>query len=234
MMFAVMSRCRTWLTVGRVVPAIPGQVVLRQRDDDGPRLLALVGATNSKELPHHPTVSPDVQRFEQRATELLDAARQQLQQHLPYAGVVIAKGDEFGATQPRKSPRLEDVDGVAVVALMEDHLALAELAPAGRPDDSTALVIGERYEQVTRHGSIRSSSVRDPLGRATYDEPNCSDNAVRICWCRSRKARSSNRLRRSQLVTSSLHLLVLQLRQAGAMLSRVYRPPRERANTQSR
>ena len=38
---------------------------------------------------------------------------------------------------------------------------------------------------------------------------------------RIRKARSSNRLRRSQPVTSSLHLLALQEPQAGAMLSSV-------------
>ena len=35
-------------------------------------------------------------------------------------------------------------------------------------------------------------------------------------------------------MTSSLHLLVLQEGQAGTMLSRVYRPPRESASMQSR
>jgi hypothetical protein len=46
--------------------------------------------------------------------------------------------------------------------------------------------------------------------------------------------RSSSRFRRIQLVTSSLHLLVLQDAQAGTTLSTVYRPPREIGITQSR
>jgi len=50
---------------------------------------------------------------------------------------------------------------------------------------------------------------------------NCIASAVVIPRWRSRKARSSSRLRRSQPVTSSLHLLALQDPQAGAMLSRV-------------
>ena len=48
------------------------------------------------------------------------------------------------------------------------------------------------------------------------------------------KVRSSSRLRRSQPVTSSLHLLELHEPQAGTTLASVYRPPRESANTQSR
>jgi hypothetical protein len=48
-----------------------------------------------------------------------------------------------------------------------------------------------------------------------------SASAVLISRWRNRKARSSSRLRRSQPVTSSLHLLVLQERQAGTMLSSV-------------
>ncbi len=48
---------------------------------------------------------------------------------------------------------------------------------------------------------------------------NRSASAVVISRCRNRKARSSSRFRRSQPVTSSLHLLVLQERQAGTMLS---------------
>ena len=47
-----------------------------------------------------------------------------------------------------------------------------------------------------------------------------ASSALISTW-RSRKARSSRRLRRSQPVTSSLHLLALQELQAGAMLSRV-------------
>jgi site-specific recombinase XerD len=58
--------------------------------------------------------------------------------------------------------------------------------------------------------------------------------AVWISRWRNRNARSSNPLRRSQPVTSSLHLLVLHEPQAGATLSSVYRPPRESASTQSR
>jgi hypothetical protein len=44
---------------------------------------------------------------------------------------------------------------------------------------------------------------------------------VLISMWHNRKARSSSRLRRSQPVTSSLHLLVLQERQTGTMLSSV-------------
>ena len=50
---------------------------------------------------------------------------------------------------------------------------------------------------------------------------NRSTSAELISRWRSRKARSSSRFRRSQPVTSSLHLLVLQERQAGTMLSSV-------------
>ena len=46
-------------------------------------------------------------------------------------------------------------------------------------------------------------------------------SAALISTWRTRKARSSSRLRRSQPVTSSLHLLALQEPQAGAMLSSV-------------
>src|SRR4029077_11482663 len=58
--------------------------------------------------------------------------------------------------------------------------------------------------------------------------------AARISRYRVRNARSSSRFRRSHVVTSSLHLLVLQEAQAGTTLSTVYRPPREIARTQSR
>ncbi len=51
--------------------------------------------------------------------------------------------------------------------------------------------------------------------------PNCSASVALISRWRSRKARSSSRLRRSQPVTSSLHLLALQEPQAGATLSSV-------------
>ena len=59
-------------------------------------------------------------------------------------------------------------------------------------------------------------------------------SAALISRWRSRKARSSSRLRRSQPVTSALHLLALHDRQTGTMLASVYRPPRESASTQSR
>ena len=62
---------------------------------------------------------------------------------------------------------------------------------------------------------------------------NRSASAVLISMWRNRKARSSSRFR-SQPVTSSLHLVVLQERQTGTMLSSVQRPPRESASTQSR
>lgn len=50
---------------------------------------------------------------------------------------------------------------------------------------------------------------------------------------RSRNRRSSSFLRRIQLVTSALHLLVLHDRQQGTTLARTYRPPREMGSTQS-
>ena len=50
---------------------------------------------------------------------------------------------------------------------------------------------------------------------------------------RSRNRRSSSFLRRIQLVTSALHLLVLHDRQEGTTLARTYRPPREMGSTQS-
>ena len=59
--------------------------------------------------------------------------------------------------------------------------------------------------------------------RLTAGQPT-GNWAARVAWirtCRSRKARSSSRLRRSQPVTSSLHLLALHEPQAGAMLSSV-------------
>jgi hypothetical protein len=64
--------------------------------------------------------------------------------------------------------------------------------------------------------------------------PPARPRASRSSTCRSRKLRSSSRLRQSQPVTSSLHLLVLHDAQAGTTLSRVYRPPREIGSTQSR
>ena len=45
---------------------------------------------------------------------------------------------------------------------------------------------------------------------------------------------SSSRLRRSQPVTSWLHLLALHERHAGTTLVNVQRPPREMGSTQSR
>jgi len=63
---------------------------------------------------------------------------------------------------------------------------------------------------------------------------NRGASLVRISTWRARKARSSIRFRRSQLVTSLLHLLALHERQAGTTLSIVYRPPRDIGRTQSR
>ena len=71
-------------------------------------------------------------------------------------------------------------------------------------------------------------------GSTAGSEPDCRPSAVRTSRWRNRNARSSNRLRRSQPVTSSLHLLALHGPQAGTTLSSVYRPPREIASTQSR
>jgi hypothetical protein len=51
--------------------------------------------------------------------------------------------------------------------------------------------------------------------------------------CRNRNAFSSSFLRRIQLVTSVLHLLVLHDRQLGTTLASAYRPPRDIGSTQS-
>ena len=54
-----------------------------------------------------------------------------------------------------------------------------------------------------------------------------------ISACRNRNRASSSFLRRIQLVTSVLHLLVLHERQHGTTLASSYRPPRDIASTQS-
>ena len=68
-----------------------------------------------------------------------------------------------------------------------------------------------------RSKAVVSGSSLSAMGAAA----NRSASAALISRWRVRKARSSNRLRRSQPVTSSLHLLALQELQAGAMLSSV-------------
>jgi hypothetical protein len=77
-----------------------------------------------------------------------------------------------------------------------------------------------REGKASRFGSGPTGSTSGPPGRF-------SGSVIRSSTWRSRKARSSSRLRRSQLATSSLHLVVLQERQAGTTFSIVYRPPRE-------
>ena len=69
--------------------------------------------------------------------------------------------------------------------------------------------------------SARARFSRPADQRANGAAGNRSESAVWISRWRMWKARSSNLLRRSQLVTSSLHLLVLQGPHAGAMLSSV-------------
>ena len=90
--------------------------------------------------------------------------------------------------------------------------------------------------------NIAPNSTPEPVRRATVSAPNgiyftsrsepidgspapsaseLTASAVLISWWRNRKARSSSRLRRSQVVTSSLHLLVLHERHAGTMFSSV-------------
>jgi hypothetical protein len=64
-------------------------------------------------------------------------------------------------------------------------------------------------------------------------QPASAASALLISACRSRKRASSSFLRRIQLVTSVLHLLVLHDRQHGTTFASSYRPPREMANTQS-
>jgi hypothetical protein len=64
-------------------------------------------------------------------------------------------------------------------------------------------------------------------------QPASAAKALLISACRRRNRRSSNFLRRIQLVTSVLHLLVLHERQQGTTLASSYRPPREMASTQS-
>ena len=66
-------------------------------------------------------------------------------------------------------------------------------------------------------GGARSAAVYAWVGTSAKR----AANSIRISTWRARKARSSSRLRRSQPVTSSLHLLALQEPQAGAMLSSV-------------
>jgi hypothetical protein len=66
--------------------------------------------------------------------------------------------------------------------------------------------------------------------------PGSTNRAVssrEISKCRTRNERSSSFLRRSQPVTSALHLLALHDPHAGTTLPSVYRPPREMACTQS-
>jgi hypothetical protein len=79
-----------------------------------------------------------------------------------------------------------------------------------------------------------SRFVSGVAGSASGSADRLSWSGIRSSTWRSRKARSSSRFRRSQPVTSSLHLLVLQDGQAGTTFSSVYRPPRESGSTQSR
>ena len=67
----------------------------------------------------------------------------------------------------------------------------------------------------------------------TNHQPASAAKIWLISACRNRNCASSNFLRRSQLVTSVLHLLVLQERQQGTTLASSYRPPRDMASTQS-
>ena len=98
--------------------------------------------------------------------------------------------------------------------------------------DETAALAARARRRGARHRGRRVGAHGDdpgPAGRGVHREPvhpsgvrakRPASSAWTWTW-RSRNARSSSRLRRSQPVTSSLHLLALQDPQAGAMLSSV-------------
>ena len=79
-----------------------------------------------------------------------------------------------------------------------------------------------------------SRFVSGAAGSASGSADTFSGSAIRSSTWRSSKARSSSRFRRSQPVTSSSHLLVLQEGHAGTTFSSVYRPSRDSGGTQSR
>ena len=100
-------------------------------------------------------------------------------------------------------------------ALKGDELSL-DLKDDDCPGPDGEVPLGELIAQTTIYEN-HSVHARE-LSLPTAAPPR---SCTPISWCRSRKARSSSFLRRSQPVTSSLHLLALHERQAGTTLSSV-------------
>src|SRR3546814_17166550 len=82
--------------------------------------------------------------------------------------------------------------------------------------------MGSAYHRVRSGGIGGSDPVQAGSGSVSASAGvKRSRMAAPISWWRRRKERSSSFLRRSQPVASSLHLLALHDRQAGAMLSKI-------------
>ena len=150
-------------------------------------------------------------------------------------------GDHLAATT---DPDIRERQAsVSVPPGFEDAIGWVAPAEDGRPphwhvtfavadrDETAALAAAARRRGAGHRGRRVGAHGDDPgpAGRGVHREPVHSSgvsgeppaSSAWIRTCRSRNARSSSRLRRSQPVTSSLHLLALHDPQAGAMLSSV-------------
>ena len=83
-----------------------------------------------------------------------------------------------------------------------------------------------------RRSASSAGLARPPLQVAVRGPRSFAKIWLISAW-RNRNSRSSSFLRRIQLVTSALHLLVLHERQQGTTLASAYLPPREMGSTQS-
>ena len=164
-------------------------------------------------------------------------------EHLPGITVPMlflqGRNDPFAVPNEQLDEVVARIGPTATLEWIEDANHSFEVKGAKRPAAEIAAGLAPRVAAFLRaHASGawslggRVSSGRVPSGPVS--SANRIASASPISRCRSRNARSSRRLRRSQPVTSSLHLLALHDPHAGATLSSVYRPPREIGSTQSR
>jgi hypothetical protein len=125
----------------------------------------------------------------------------------------------YGPTAPLSERSVQN--GATSVEVQNAALSVNHPPHAAMARDSHAIGKASRF-------------VSGAAGSASGSADTFSGSAIRSSTWRSSKARSSSRFRRSQPVTSSLHLLVLQEGQAGTTFSSVYRPSRDSGGTQSR